>query len=113
MTKRARCLLLVVATWPILLIGLLLMFASQTELQEELILYSDAPLDAALLRLDKQALDDAYYDQLKKLFAVWLSQQAQDPRPISNGLAIARRAYRQAASQIAARERELERQQGR
>lgn len=69
-------------------------------------LYEGIPFDAHLLALDKRALDEAYHAQLLKLFGVWLSSQAGDTRAISNGLHIARRAYSQAAAQIAKREQE-------
>ena len=70
-------------------------------------IYAGIPLDASLLRLDKQALDDAYHDQVVKLFMIWLSEQAGDPTRISTGLKNARRAYNLAASRIARREQEL------
>jgi hypothetical protein len=75
---------------------------------EEVQLYSpDEPLDAVLLHLDKQALDDAYHDQLKRLFSVWVSSQAGDATQVTAGLKIARRAYSQAAVQIDKREQQL------
>lgn len=74
-------------------------------------LYDGVALDGKLLRLDKQALDEAYHDHLKKLFGVWLSSHAGDATQISNGLRIARRAYNTAAQQIARREQELMQQE--
>jgi len=65
------------------------------------------PMDATLLRLDKAALDEAYQQQVVKLFIVWLSQGAGDPNNINAGLANARRAYTRAAQQIARREQQL------
>jgi len=70
-------------------------------------LYAGIPLDATLLRLDRRALDEAYHAQVMLLFAIWLKQQAGDPTQITNGLKIARRAYNQAATQIAKREQQL------
>jgi len=61
-----------------------------------------------LLKLDKQALKEAYHAQLLNLWAVWLKGQAGDPQYFSNGLKIARRAYKQASEQIAKREQEAE-----
>jgi hypothetical protein len=70
-------------------------------------LYEGVPFDAHLLELDKRALDEAYHNQLLLLFNIWLKQQAVDPRQITNGLQVARRAYNQAASQIVRREQAL------
>jgi hypothetical protein len=70
-------------------------------------IYSDVPLDASLLRLDRRALDEAYHDQLLKLFGVWMAEGAKDAQRIKNGLRAARKAYGQAASQIAAREQRI------
>lgn len=70
-------------------------------------LYDGIPLDEHLLRLDKQALDEAYRDQLKKLFSVWMSSQAGDSTNFRNGLKLARRAYNQVVEQIEKRREEL------
>lgn len=71
-------------------------------------LYEGLPADAALLRIDRQALEAAYHDQLKKLFTVWIASQApSDAVNLRNGLRIARRAYNQALAQIVMREQEL------
>ena len=71
-------------------------------------LYAGIPLDAHLLELDKRALAEAYHAQLLNLWAVWLKGQAGDPQYFSNGLKIARRAYKQASEQIVKREQEAE-----
>ena len=71
-------------------------------------LYEGVPFDGRLLELDKRALDEAYHQQLLLLFSTWLKQQAVDPRQITNGLQLARRAYNQAAGQIARREQALQ-----
>jgi hypothetical protein len=71
-------------------------------------IYQGVPLDATLLRLDKRALDEAYHAQMLKLFGVWLASGAPgEATNFINGLRIARRAYTQAAAQIARRETEL------
>jgi hypothetical protein len=70
-------------------------------------LYEGVPFDANLLALDRRALDEAYHAQLLLLFSIWLKQQAVDARQITAGLQIARRAYNQAAGQIAKREQAL------
>jgi hypothetical protein len=77
-------------------------------------LYADGiPLDAKLLALDKEALDEAYHRHLLLLFSVWLKGEISDSSRISNGLRIARRAYNQAAQQIVKREQQLHEQEQR
>jgi hypothetical protein len=68
-------------------------------------LYGDLPLNPALLQLDKRALDEAYEEQVRHLFRIWVGGQARSDKEISTGLDIARRAYSAAAAQIAKRER--------
>jgi hypothetical protein len=70
-------------------------------------LYEGVPFDAHLLELDKRALDEAYHNQLQLLFSIWIKQQATDAKQITNGLQLARKAYNQAAGQIARREQAL------
>ena len=70
-------------------------------------LYEGVPFDAHLLALDRRALDEAYHLQLLNLFNIWLRQQAIDARQITAGLQLARRAYNQAAGQIAKREQAM------
>jgi hypothetical protein len=71
-------------------------------------LYENIPFDAGLLGLDRRALDEAYHEQLLKLFGVWLSSGApEDAKNFKNGLRIARRAYGQARDQIRKREAQL------
>jgi hypothetical protein len=70
-------------------------------------LYENVPFDAHLLALDRRALDEAYHNQLLLLFSIWIKQQAKDPTQITTGLQLARRAYNQAAGQIARREQAL------
>lgn len=79
--------------------------AQQRPPPSEIDLYTDVPLDAKLLQLDKRALDEAYHAHILKLWSVWLSGGAKDPKFFQNGLANARRAYNQAAKQISAREK--------
>lgn len=59
------------------------------------------------VNLDRLALEEAYHDQVVKLFGVWLKEGARDPTYFSNGLRNARRAYVQASDQIAKREQQL------
>ena len=78
---------------------------------EEVQLYQGIPLDATLIQLDRRALNEAYHAQLIKLFGVWLTEGAREPRFITNGLQIARRAYHTAAQQIATREQQILKQE--
>ena len=87
-------------------------------LTAEIELYEGIPLDATLLHLDKQALEDAYHQYLLLLFSTWLKGNIAEDERIRNGLRKARKAYNAAAQQIAKREQELleldrQRQQGR
>jgi len=68
-------------------------------------IYEGIALDAALLELDKRALEEAYHEQAKRLFTVWLT--TQEPKYFTTGIRRAREAYHQAAEQIARREDEL------
>ena len=70
-------------------------------------LYEGVPFDANLLALDRRALDEAYHQQIVLLFSIWIKQQAKDATQITAGLQLARRAYNQAAGQIAKREQQL------
>jgi hypothetical protein len=67
-------------------------------------MYADIPFDPMLLEIDKAALTQAYHDQVKHLFDVWMRGQAQNTREATAGFKIARRAYSLAAAQIAKRE---------
>jgi hypothetical protein len=71
-------------------------------------LYGSTPLDATLLRMERRALEEAYHQQMLKLFGVWVSSGApEEAKNFRNGLFIARRAYGLAAQSIAKREAEL------
>jgi hypothetical protein len=74
-------------------------------------LYADVPPDPALLTLDKQALAEAYEQQVRHLFSIWVKGQARSTTEITNGLRIARQAYGMAAAQIAKREQQQDYQQ--
>ena len=80
------------------------------------ILYEGLQLDPILLALDKKALEEAYHDQLLKLFGVWLSSGSiEDAKNFRNGLRNARRGYALARDAITAREKQiidLDHQQG-
>jgi hypothetical protein len=71
-------------------------------------LYGDTPLDATLLRLDRDTLREAYQAQLLKLWGVWLATGAPaDATQFKNGMNNARRAYGLAAQALNRREAEL------
>lgn len=67
-------------------------------------LYGDIPTDPTLLALDRQALDEAYHEQIKHLWSIWIKGQARSTTEITNGLRLARRAYGTANAQIEKRE---------
>lgn len=70
-------------------------------------LYGDIPNDPKLLEIDKVALDEAYHDQLKFLFSVWLKDGGRNVQGITTGLRNARSAHALAAAQIAKREQQI------
>lgn len=77
----------------------------------EIQLYRGVPLDAHLLALDKDALEQAYKAHLaNKLWATWLADGAtvEGAERISKGLMNARRAYHTAVEQIEQREKEIQ-----
>jgi hypothetical protein len=67
-------------------------------------LYGDIVFDPKLLVLDKQALNEAYQEQIKHLFSIWVKGQVKGTTEITNGIRIARRAYGVANNQIEKRE---------
>jgi len=70
-------------------------------------LYEGIPLDATLLHLDRQALNDAYHEYVLLIMGVYLKGDLADDRRASAGFKKARAAYNIVASQIAKREQEL------
>ena len=70
-------------------------------------MYQGVPLDAHLLRLDKQALETAYQQQLIFLFTTCLKDGCKNWTYFHNGVLNARRFHNEAAKGIAAREKEL------
>jgi hypothetical protein len=85
--------------------------AAQAQITKPLDLYGDVPLDAKLLPIDRQALDEAYRQHLIKLFNIWLTDGAREATRFRNGLHISRNAYDIAAKAIAAREQVLKQQE--
>jgi hypothetical protein len=78
-------------------------------------LYKGIPLDAHLLKLDKEALDLAYLAHTQLLWSVFMKDAAaiKDASRITNGLRISRQAYQIAVTQIEEREREIEKRDSR
>jgi hypothetical protein len=104
LSLRARILLFVIIVF---IVTLLLMFVP-TEGEPAEQLYQGVPLNAHLLQVDKDALDQAYKEQLKLLFSVWLKDDVSVVHRINTGLQRARQAYAHAAEQIEKRERALQ-----
>jgi hypothetical protein len=77
---------------------------AQTQLEPEL--YQGIPIDSKLLHLDKIAIDEAYDDQVRHLFRIWLKGGITTNKEVTAGLKLARQAYNLAASQIAKREQQ-------
>jgi hypothetical protein len=73
--------------------------------------YEGLQLDAKLLALDKTALDEAYHQQLVKLWIIWVTDGAPAADRIKSGLRIARRAYDEARDSIQERERHIQKAQ--
>jgi hypothetical protein len=95
----------------VLLLALLLIAFinhGSARVQSEPELYEGIPLDAALLRLDKQALNEAYHGQVVKLWTIWVTDGAKEADRISRGLKIARGAYHSASQQIVKREQQMQ-----
>ena len=105
MIARYQWLIAVVALLAFLLIALA--FHVNAETQTKATLYADIPLNAQLLELDKQALDEAYHAHLVKLWTIWVTDGASETKYISRGLKIARAAYQDAAAQMAKRQQEI------
>jgi hypothetical protein len=107
-TLLQRCLLTAaIIVVVLILLSLISCLSEPGESAEPADLYGDIPLDAHLLRADRRALDDAYHDQLVKLFTVWLSQGAGDSTQFRTGLKNTRRAFGLAIQGIAKREHDL------
>jgi hypothetical protein len=71
-------------------------------------LYQNIPVDEHLLRLDKDALEQAYKDHVRLLFSVWLKDDISVVHRINEGLRRGRRAYTDAATKLIEREKAIE-----
>jgi len=72
--------------------------------------YKGLALDAELLKIDKQALDEAYRAHVIKLWTIYVTDGAAKKDYIRNGLAIARRAYDEVRDAIAIRQQKIQEQ---
>jgi hypothetical protein len=79
---------------------------ADAQAQQEPDIYEGIPIDSKLLHLDKMAIDEAYDDQVRHLFRIWLAGGITGNKEITIGLKNARRAYNLAAGQIAKREQQ-------
>jgi uncharacterized caspase-like protein len=93
----------------VLLLGVvaLLTAAPTAQAPSALPMYEGVEPDAMLLAIDKQALKDAYHDQLVHLFSIWIKGQAKSSTEIKAGIKLARSAYETAAREVAKREQEI------
>lgn len=90
-----------------IVLAFLLLFVTRDNVPIAATAEQPSKYDATLVDLDKVALDEAYVTQVKHLFSVWLKDDVAATDRISNGLRIARRAYVNAAGQIAQREEQI------
>jgi hypothetical protein len=95
----------------IFLAAFLISARSQAPTQNQSDVYAGVTPDYHLLELDKQALDEAYHQQLLILFNVYLKGGTSDSQYFQKGLQNARKAYYQASSAIIEREKLLRAQQ--
>ena len=102
---------IIIAALAVIFLAAFMLSVRSQQSQSQESVYAGIPPDMHLLRLDKQALDEAYHAQLLVLFNVWMKGQASDSQYFQNGLRNARRAYNQASSAILAREQILLEQQ--
>jgi hypothetical protein len=95
-----------IVLFAVLLLLLISWFANAQPMARDEPLYKDISPDSTLLLLDKRALSEAYEEQIRHLFAIWVKGQAKSTKEISSGIRIAREAYNSANAQIAKREQE-------
>jgi 5-bromo-4-chloroindolyl phosphate hydrolysis protein len=100
LSLRAR---IVIALVAILLASLILWSAAEGETQEQI--YQGVPLNEHLIKVDREALEAAYREQIKLLFSVWLKDDISVVHRINTGLRRAREAYGLAAAKIEEREK--------
>ena len=91
-----------------IVVVMILIFLAERAGGEESI-YQGVPLDEHLLRLDKEALEEAYKAHVQLLFSVWLKDDIKVVHRINTGLANGRRAYFMAREKLEERERQMRR----
>jgi hypothetical protein len=62
--------------------------------------------DKDLITLDKEAIKQAYHDQVVRLFAVWMKDETDQPRRALVGINQARRAYIESMTALEKREQQ-------
>jgi hypothetical protein len=62
--------------------------------------------DKELIALDKEAIKQAYHDQVVRLFAVWMKDEHDQPRRALVGINQARRAYIESMTALEKREQQ-------
>jgi hypothetical protein len=63
--------------------------------------------DRQLLDIERQAIDDAYHEQIKRLYLIWLKDESGQPTRATTGARQARAAYLRIMEAFERREREL------
>jgi 5-bromo-4-chloroindolyl phosphate hydrolysis protein len=89
-----------------LIMALYACLPDKVESEEQL--YQGIQLDEHFLRLDKDALEQAYKDHVRLLFSVWLKDDISVVHRINEGLRRGRRAYTDAATKLIEREKAIE-----
>jgi hypothetical protein len=104
MSKRAQGLLLVMTTWPVLLIGVLLVFTAPANVPEHCV-SSDDRLRIRTLALE--GIDKAFREHVEHLFDVWTKDTSEQPRRATSGMAVGISAYRRARANALAWEPQI------
>jgi hypothetical protein len=68
-----------------------------------------SPYEERLLQLDREAIERAYVEHIKKLFSIWTVDYSEEPPKAVKGAQQGRSAYARAIAAIEKRERELQR----
>jgi len=71
----------------------------------------DAKYEDQFIALDRKAIEEAYYEQIKHLFQVWAKDETSQPQRAVVGAKQARRMFISSMDAIANRERQLREQQ--
>lgn len=98
---------------PILIVGLIvipLAFAVSyfESAVGEIVPIPPSPYDARLEEIEREALDEAYRNQIVHVFEVWMKDETGQPARAVTGARRARKAYVEAMTEIAKRQKPLE-----